>query len=342
MYVNDPYISETYFPWGYSQLTSKGKETELQIGRFIRANYGELIPTQYTPNIAYAISTNWKRTKMSLELVLSGLFPPLVTDVFDSDLTWQPIPFNIENGQGLIGVASLYCPNYISAYYNYVLSKEAQDIRAPYASLYEKLSQYSGNYVQLPRDAAGIYFALKSEDDYGLSLPSWTSEYYPGLLEQLGSVDYEYSTATPTLKKLSAGFLLKKILDDSFAKQNGTLSDERKIFLYSAHEWNVATMLRALNVFYRHIPPFGATVFFEIHNVNGVYGLKVRIFVLFYILKVIFWFLQLYYQNYESGSPFLLTIPGCTDICPLEQVAELLKDSIPGPNDVCTYTSELA
>lgn len=94
-------------------------------------------------------------------------------------------------------------------------------------------------------------------------------------MEEAGSVDYEFSTANSYLKKLSAGFLLKKIIEDSLAKKNGTLPQERKIFLYSAHEFNVATTLRVLNVFYRHVPPFGATIFFEIHNINGIYGLKV-------------------------------------------------------------------
>lgn len=77
------------------------------------------------------------------------------------------------------------------------------------------------------------------------------------------------------MSKRFLGFLLKKIIQDSAAKQNGSLPEERKVFLYSAHEYNVATMLRTLNVFYRHVPPFGATIFFEIHNINGEYGLKV-------------------------------------------------------------------
>lgn len=276
MYANDPYNSQTYFPTGYSQLTPKGKKTELDLGRYIRTTYSNLIPAQYTPDIAYAVATNWKRTKMSLELVLSGLFPPLTNDIFDTGLNWQPIPFQTEYGKGLINIAATYSANYIKQYYKYVLSKEAQQIRANYSSIYAQLSQLTGNYIQLPSDAANLYFTLKCEEEYGLSLPAWTKDYYPGILEQAGSIEYEYATATSTLIKKSAGFLLKKIIQDSIDKANDVLSSERKIFLYSAHEWNIGTMMRALNVFYRHIPPFGAALFFEVHNVNGVYGLKVR------------------------------------------------------------------
>jgi hypothetical protein len=65
---------------------------------------------------------------MSLQLVLASLFPPLPTDVIDDTLNWQPVPFNIEPGQGLIGTSMSYCPNYINKYYSYVLSEEAQEI----------------------------------------------------------------------------------------------------------------------------------------------------------------------------------------------------------------------
>ncbi|KAJ3664867.1 hypothetical protein Zmor_000406 [Zophobas morio] len=323
LYPNDPYLSETYEPIGYSQLTLKGKLTEYQIGKYIREQYGNLIPAQYTPDVVYAISTNMKRTKMSLELVLSALFPPLPTDEFVPLLPWQPLPFNIEQAEGILGVASLYCANYINAYFKYLLSKEAQKICDSYKNLYQELSTFSGAEVRTPRQASGIYFTLKSEDDYGLKVPEWTQGLYPDLMEEAASVDYEFSTANPTLKKLSAGFLLKKILQDSVSKQNGTLSDERKVFLYSAHEFNVATMLRTLNVFYRHVPPFGATIYFEIHNINGVYGLK------------------LFYQDYTQLTPKLLTIPGCLSFCPLDDVYRLVEDVLPGESDVCSSTDEV-
>jgi prostatic aicd phosphatase len=137
-----------------------------------------------------------------------------------------------------------------------------------------------------------------------------------------------------------AGFLLKKILQDSVSKQNGTLSEERKVFLYSAHEFNVATMLRTLNVFYRHVPPFGATIFFEIHNIEGQYGLKVRLRFQF-CTKFTYLLFQLFYQDYTADGPRLLTIPGCTSFCPLEDVYELLGENLPTDTDVCSYTNEM-
>jgi prostatic aicd phosphatase len=100
---------------------------------------------------------------MSLELVLASLFPPIPTEFGSPDLNWQPIPFNIEQAGGILGVASSYCANYINAYFQYVLSKDAQKIRDGYKNLYEELSRYAGFKVTTPRDAGSIYFTLKSE-----------------------------------------------------------------------------------------------------------------------------------------------------------------------------------
>ncbi|RZC41542.1 venom acid phosphatase Acph-1, partial [Asbolus verrucosus] len=323
MFPSDPHANNTYHPHGFSQLTLKGKETEYKIGKYIREKYGKLIPEQYTPGVVYAISTNMKRTKMSLQLVLASLFPPLESDVFEEGLNWQPIPYNVEPGQGLIGVPMAYCPAYIIQYYKYVMSEEGQAIIAEYQNFYDELSKYTGSRIITPKDAANIYFTLKSEEDYDLKLPEWSAGIYPEVLEEAASVDYEFSTATSGLKKYSAGFLLKKILDDSKLKADGELPEERKIFLYSAHEFNVGAMLRTLNVFYRHVPPFGATIYFEIHYMKAKYGLK------------------LYYQDYTEEAPRLLTIPGCAAFCPLNKVYELLGDSLPDDNDACSTEDEI-
>lgn len=74
------------------------------------------------------------------------------------------------------------------------------------------------------------------------------------------------------------GPLVKKIIHDSKMKINGTLPKERKMFIYSGHEYNIAHTLRALNTFEPHVPPYGAHILFELHKIDGQYGFKVNIF----------------------------------------------------------------
>lgn len=139
----------------------KGKQTEYAIGKYLREAYGKFIPEQYTPDVVYSISTNYKRTKMSLELVLASLFPPLTGEKIATDLNWQPVPFNIEDGAGIISVRYMYCINFVNAYYKYVFSQEARSIINNYKNLYIDLTKAAGFEVSIPRDVAMIYVNLK-------------------------------------------------------------------------------------------------------------------------------------------------------------------------------------
>lgn len=73
------------------------------------------------------------------------------------------------------------------------------------------------------------------------------------------------------------GPLLQKILLDSLNFAAGSLTPStRKMFIYSAHDFNVGTFLLSLDAFnLAKTPPYGATVLVELHEVNEVYGLQV-------------------------------------------------------------------
>lgn len=49
----------------------------------------------------------------------------------------------------------------------------------------------------------------------------------------------------------------------------------RKLFLYSAHEYNIAYVLSALKMYELQIPYFASYVVIELHEIRNVYGLKV-------------------------------------------------------------------
>lgn len=68
---------------------------------------------------------------------------------------------------------------------------------------------------------------------------------------------------------------MKKIIDDSKAKAANKTLQNTKIFLYSAHESNLAHLLRFLGIFQPHIPPYGSYIAIEIHNVQGTRTIKV-------------------------------------------------------------------
>lgn len=75
-----------------------------------------------------------------------------------------------------------------------------------------------------------------------------------------------------------SGYFLQKLINDSNNKISRK-SPGRKLYLYSAHESNIAELLILLGVFDPpHIPNYGSYITFEIHKVNRKYGIKVQTF----------------------------------------------------------------
>ena len=57
----------------------------------LRQRYGDFLG-DYRPEDVYAISSDYDRTKMSLQLVLAALYPPSDELTWNDDLDWMPVP----------------------------------------------------------------------------------------------------------------------------------------------------------------------------------------------------------------------------------------------------------
>ncbi|CAH2020079.1 unnamed protein product, partial [Acanthoscelides obtectus] len=113
LYPKDPYLNERYYPYGRGQLTKAGKRKEFNIGSTLRSRYRNFLGDFYLPDMVEALSTDYNRTKMSLELVLASLFTPNKDQMFENGLYWQPVPYNYlpkNKDPILLGVL---CPHYL-------------------------------------------------------------------------------------------------------------------------------------------------------------------------------------------------------------------------------------
>lgn len=81
------------------------------IGLNLRRRYAKFLGNIYTPDVLEARSTDSSRTKMSLQLVLAGLWPPTCMQKWNPALNWQPIPFNYDTPER--DQASVYFYKYI-------------------------------------------------------------------------------------------------------------------------------------------------------------------------------------------------------------------------------------
>ncbi|CAG9762419.1 unnamed protein product [Ceutorhynchus assimilis] len=310
LYPNDPYLNETYYPYGLGQLTNAGKLREYSIGTSLRFRYKSFLNDLFLPSEVEAISTDYNRTKASLELALAGLFPTKNEQIWNPDILWQPVPYNYlprSEDKVLLGVL---CPNFLKEYDEVERSLEYRNKLKKFRKVFNYVAKNSGLNVTTFQHIYNLYFGLSTEEEYGLVLPQWTEKVWPDIITDLAMKEYSVMMATQNLRKLASGYFLKKILADTKAKMLNT-NNEKKIYLYSAHENNVAQFLIMLGVFEPHIPNYGAHVIVELHQINGEYGFKV------------------FYQNYNSEEPEQMQIPNCEAFCEFGKFVELFRSFIP-------------
>lgn len=66
---------------------------EYKLGQVLRKRYKNFLGDLYLPKLVIGRSSDYDRTKMSLQLVLASLFPPInVRQRWNPALNWQPIP----------------------------------------------------------------------------------------------------------------------------------------------------------------------------------------------------------------------------------------------------------
>ncbi|CAG9767945.1 unnamed protein product [Ceutorhynchus assimilis] len=313
--TNKFYNESFYEPFGYAQLTNKGKRTSYNLGVTLKNRYDGFL-NQWTTKLADTFSTDYDRTKMSASLVLGGLFPPTKSVLWNSSILWQPIPYRYVPVEQDKELSSWACPMTVPLIY----ADEANIKKLhSYDGLIKILQKNTGDYTIDYISTLDLYFGMVIQEEMGFPLDNWTKIVYPEPLRSYIVDFYKIETSTRALKTVMIGYLIRKILNDSINKINGTLNpQDRKIFLYSGHEVNVATIITSLELISLvDIPTYASYVIFELHKISGVHGFKI------------------FYENYKNNEPNLLTLPGCKQFCPIEDFIRLTADIIPTGDVEC-------
>lgn len=93
-YRNDPYNNASYWPEGFNQLTKVGKQTQFELGEFLRRRYDKLIgPGDYLSKNVYIQSSDADRCLVSAQCNAVGIWN-------DADNNWQPVPIHSVRDQG--------------------------------------------------------------------------------------------------------------------------------------------------------------------------------------------------------------------------------------------------
>lgn len=289
-------------------LTNNGKSRLYDVGRILRNRYGGFLGDLWFPDLIESISTNDDRTKMSLELVLAGLFPPNSSNQWNKELNWQPIPFQSLSVEPNFMMA-VQCPNYLEAYKEVL--NELDFLYDSNKEMFDFISEKTGKKIKGLEDTLDVYMNFLIKEDLGIPLPDWCSSAYLSFLKNISLTQNYAVNFNNSIAKISIGSFWNKIIQDTVMKisYNSTI-ESRKMFLYSGHDTNVANFLINLGQTFDDYPPYGAALMIEVHNVSEVYGFK------------------FYYQQSTTEDAQLLNVTGCGIFCVLEKFNSILNETI--------------
>ncbi|KAG7202134.1 hypothetical protein KM043_015820 [Ampulex compressa] len=316
-YPNDPYRNHSYYPMGNGDLTNQGKMREYRIGTMLRERYDQYFGSDYWPDKIYAQSTDIPRTQLSLQLVLAGLYPPSEKQTWNPRLPWIPawtffVPSEVDN---LLFPHS--CPRYKEAYDRYLQQDHVKSVINKYKDVMEYLTKHSGKVINTTASVAFLYNLLKEEASQNLTLPKWTEKVYPSPMNEIIALDFKLRSNSVTLRRLNGGTLLQKAISDIRDYQAGKLKPpDRKAFLFSAHEVNVAAFARTLGTNEPLIPAYGSAIILEtLRDKKGTY-----------FVRVLLW-------TGVTEQLVTQTVPGCAELCPFDEFLRVVKDVIPNDDE---------
>ncbi|XP_014238436.1 venom acid phosphatase Acph-1-like [Trichogramma pretiosum] len=309
-YPNDPYLNTSFYPLHAGDLTNSGKRREFEIGRSLRKRYNEFLGPYYDPTELSATSTDFTRTKMSLLMVLAGLYPPKDKQVWIDGIDWQPIPFFTMPHEVNAFLRPTDCLAYQKERARVQQSAEYQKDLLQFGDLMKNLTVLMGREVNDTKAIFHLFHTLMAEREMGLELPEWTKIYFPnGPVIGATVFHYRAESYSPLMKKLHGGTFLRKMLNDLSIDD---IKKTPKIHLYSAHENNLAGILIAMDSWWNFIPEYSSAIVFELHEVESQYYIQV-----------------VYYYGIPTEFEELV-IPGCDQpMCPIEEFLDLMADVMP-------------
>ena len=296
-YPNDPYRNESHWPDGWGQLTVKGKKRLYSLGKFIRKRYSTFLTDD--PGEVKVRSSGANRCLNSVQCLLTGAYPPKGRFVIDPELNWQPFPVQTKPRieEEMLNPGA-YCPAISAERKKIPDTPEYQACFKKYKDLLKHLSTVSGGNISSLFSAASLRDTLSIEKEEGFTLPDWATDDVMSQLKDIGDNVFHFLGMLEKIQRLNSGVFFKDLVDkfgdkiidnrditktedDDKEKRKKQYEDrddsgpEKKLFLYSTHDAMISIVLQAMNQFNMLIPPYAASVIFELHQdgVNGDTGL---------------------------------------------------------------------
>uniref|UniRef100_A0A9J7X7A0 Lysosomal acid phosphatase n=1 Tax=Cyprinus carpio carpio TaxID=630221 RepID=A0A9J7X7A0_CYPCA len=320
-YPTDPY-KESDWPQGFGQLSQEGMKQHFELGQFLKKRYTGFLSEDYDRHEIFIRSTDVDRTLMSAEANLAGMFPPNGSEEFNPDLKWQPIPVHTVpvDKEKLLSFPLEDCPRYTQL----MNETEKTDIFLNMTETYKELIEMVRNKTGLEKANIetiwSFYDTLFCEAKHGMRPPDWVTPSVMETLKMLKNFGFQILFGIYKRKekcRLQGGLLLDQIIKNLSNAAAPDSKQEVKMMVYSAHDTTVVALQEALNVFNGLQPPYASCHLIELHQEeNGMFTV------------------EMFYRNDTNVSePYPVSLPGCSQRCPLQDFMNLTREVIPQDRD---------
>ncbi|KFP87907.1 Lysosomal acid phosphatase, partial [Apaloderma vittatum] len=259
-------------------------------------------------------STDCDRTLMSAEANLAGLYPPEGQQMFNPNISWQPIPVHTvpESEERLLKFPLTPCPRY-----------EQLQNETRHSAEYVNKTKENWQFLQMVANETGIrdvslesvwtvYDTLFCEQAHKMDLPAWVTPDVMTQLKQLKDFGFEFLFGIRSrLEKarLQGGVLLDHIRKNLTKAANVSAHQNLKLLAYSAHDTTLVALQMALDVYNKIQAPYASCHLFELYQEDdGNFSV------------------EMFFRNESGKEPFPLKIPGCQYKCPLQRFLELTDE----------------
>ncbi|OAD53251.1 Venom acid phosphatase Acph-1 [Eufriesea mexicana] len=290
-----------------------GKIREFRLGMMLRQRYSTFLGGSHHYGDVFARSTDTDRTKMSLQLVLGGIYPPGLNELGQlqlSPISIQFTPFIVDSL-----LFPVYCPTYQTEWKKTRDSFAVHVIKKKYKDLLDYLAEHTGlDMTTSPTFATyQLYHYITSQGSINVTLPEWATKDVQSKIEKITALEYMLQSHTKLMKRLNGGFLVKEFIKNMNFKGNTT---QPKIYIYSGHEINIAAFAKAHDFIEPILPAYGSAIIVEkLRSSNG---------------KI---YIQMLLWTGVTEKLITYVIPNCGIICSYDKYIRLMQDVIPSDEE---------
>ncbi|KAJ8675105.1 hypothetical protein QAD02_010891 [Eretmocerus hayati] len=240
------------------RLTEVGKHRLERLGEMLQHRYSKFLREE--PGF-FTKSTNTERTKMSLQMVLSGIRP---------QYNWKDWPVEIDD-------RNIISPRWDPTYkrLSNQLNKEDKVSKKmkKFSKDLKKLADCTGQRISTPEDMHTLYHRFMADWSVGDRLPTCTQGYFPQG-ELFDGVMFAYDTFswTTEMRRINGGKFLNEFIEN--VKQMKK-DKEKKLFLYSSHDDLLVAVMKILDIFEPHVPGYSNALVLEVYRDNDTYNVQV-------------------------------------------------------------------